>query len=284
MRRLFVFVLATLLFCSAMAFGCNVCTTCATKCRGYYGCYPFCQPECDDCGLRVKPYAEQLEPELRLAQRNGYLTVTAILPEAADSNSDIQVGDRLLSVNGKAKGFGTACNDDWEYEHSGTSRVTLQRGGTVFDVVVALRPVKSLLASHWRTAALLKKVKSVEGQAQPSGMPYLFGVQLQESVDGRALVTNILAGSPADESGIRVGDEIASVNGIVPSHSEERMEHLATGTDYREVVEIGLLRDGVRRIVRLQARGISEILVHSETLKHSLPMTVPMAKLSVEQR
>jgi len=284
MKRIFVFAL-TIFVCSATAFGCNVCSTCAIKCRGSYGCYPFCQPECEECGSPLmKPYAEQLEPGLRLEQRDGYLTVMAVLPEAPATSSNIQIGDRILSVNGRAIGFGFACDGGWEFEHSGTSRVTLQRGGPVFDVVVALRPVKSLLASRWRATGIVKEVKFVEGQIKPPSMPYVFGVQLEQSNTGRLLVADILAASPADKAGIHIGDEIVSVNGVPPNQADEQIGYLAAGTDYREVIELGVMREGTRSVVRLQAQGISELLLHSETVERTPPMTAPIAKLSVEER
>jgi len=288
MKQIAVFVFAiftpTIIF-SAAAFACKSCITCVTQCRGYYGCYPSCIPDCDECGsVLTKPYAEQLEPGLSLKQQDGYLTVMAVLRDAPASNSGIQVGDRLLSVNGKAIGFGWACDKGWEYEHSGKSRLTVQRGRTEFDVTVALRPVESLLASRWRATAILKEVKSVERKTKPSTLPYTFGVQLQQSGAGRAFVANILAGSPADEAGVLIGDEIAFINGVASNQAGARIEHLAAGTDYRVVIELGLVHNGANRIVRLQARGISEILAYSEAVQRAPSLTAPIAKLSLEQR
>lgn len=83
------------------------------------------------------------------------------------------------------------------------------------------------------------------GELQPSGF---LGVGLSDRLDGGsgALVTEVVAGSPAEKAGIEVGDAVIAIEGVEITGQESLV---ATIRDYRPGDEVGIeLRRGGRTI------------------------------------
>ena len=68
-------------------------------------------------------------------------------------------------------------------------------------------------------------------------------------LDGGARVMDVVAGSPADEAGLRVGDVIVSYGGK-PVGSRRELQFLIAGTSPGTEVDLSIDRDGVRQDLR----------------------------------
>ncbi len=248
------------------------CVTCQgdipKSCTGWFYSYPNCNPKvkCDICGSPLpQPYANQLQPGLLLKQEEGRLTAVAVFPGSPAAESGIRKDDEIVSINGKKIGLALSCDEGWEFKNSGSSHLILKRGNSVWEMNVRLWPFSEFVKRRWRGTEVLRSAAVSYGAVTPElslGRPFTFGIQVREH-DTDLLVGNVLIGSPADRAGIRIGDEIISVNGKAFRQSDNQGQQLLEDSDYVRVVELGLVHDGAYVPIRLRSAGLSQILFNN---------------------
>ena len=91
-----------------------------------------------------------------------------------------------------------------------------------------------------------------EGRQQTYSDQGVLGIDLEDQ-DGAVVVTNLWPGSPAEQAGLRTGDEIVSIG---DQDVEEQSDLKEALRDYRpgERVRLTLSRDGEERNVRSAPR------------------------------
>lgn len=191
-----------------------------TTCDGAQGSVPrLCTQACI-CGLSVQRVAflDSLSPGALVAQRNGALVVTSVLPASPAQVAGLRAGDRITKFNGNFP-MEVSCSKAAWNTAAQTASLEIERNGQRIALDLKLLTVRELLRAAW--------VQSTGGQAyqqasftgvhsQHRGLE-LFGVGLELSADGTVIGT--LRNSVAQVSGIRAGDRILDVDGITEARA-----------------------------------------------------------------
>ncbi len=263
MPRIILIVLCVIVIRGTTLAQCVVCATDAPRTSGYILSYPFCTRDflCLPGSPQHKPYANQLQPGLRLRQEHGRLIVAGVLPGSPAAQAGIMIGDEISAINGKVIGLGT-CDAGWEFNHSGISHLVIRRGDSVANVNVRLSPVGTLASDRWKQSGFRNVAAPTQAKSTPEApwtKPFILGIRVRESL-GHFFVEELLLGSPADEMGIRVNDEIISVNGISLQKTNDDAAGLLQDSDYRRAVDLEILHANMVSAVHLRATGISQVL------------------------
>ena len=98
----------------------------------------------------------------------------------------------------------------------------------------------------------------VPGEARDRGA---MGVEFDSSRDDitGAVVANVIPGSTAEQSGIRVGDIIQQVDGI-EVQSAEHLLRQAKGWKPNQVVAVSLLQDGQEHAIEVELLSIADLI------------------------
>lgn len=194
-----------------------------------------------------------------LEQRGGKLQVRKVISNSPAQHAGIQVGDEILSINDRKVGA-YACRAGWSgIDH--TSAIVLRRGAEVINLQVPTVALVSMV----RSQSLVRSSDEDRPSFQLDA-PFTFGLRWKEH-PGYLEISQLLAGSPAEGAGLRVGDRIVSLDSV------------SLGTTY--AVDVSRLRDGDlptrvdietadgggRRQLTLYSRGISEILASPDQRK-----------------
>lgn len=253
---------------SVAAAGQDMCKTCTLDFMAPVGFYSssLCikANQCPAGGPPKAAFLESENPGILLAQHAGKLQVRTVLHNSPAEHAGIRVGDEILSINGRRVGA-SSCSGGWtDTDH--TSSIVLHRGAGVIKVRVAAAPFLSLVASE-------SLVFSSNGGRSSFGLdaPFTLGLRWTEH-PGYLEISQLLAGSPADGAGLRVGDRVVSLNGVAfgtkyaPDVSELEDSDLPTQ------VIIETAGDRGRRQLVLYSRGISEIIASPDKAR-SVPRT-----------
>lgn len=264
--------LVLLLFSSALAFGqdcpctscCSTCYSDLAKCTGYAGSFPCdSSTKCVVAGPQKSAYLDSKTPGMLAEQRGGKLLVRSVIHGSPAQFAGVQVGDEILSINGKTPHAG--CFAQWSKGEQ-TAIVVLARGRKTVRVQVAVVPLRSLLVSR---SPLLRASGGAKAPFEVDA-PFTFGFRWREA-PGYLEVSEVLAGSPAEAAGLQVGDEIVYAGSTSPSQSGITIDpsSLRDGDSPRQVT-LEIAEGTARKQVTLWSRGISQV-VRSPNRRAPLP-------------
>lgn len=258
-------VLVTLLV-SATCFAQIECVRCrgdAVTCNGEQGSAEAGTP-CPDacvCGLRTRlAYFDTPQPGVLLAQRNGKLIVSTVLPGSPASAAGIRIGDELVRINGLPP-FGRDCGlSGWASSQDPATSILMMRRDreTPKSIVVSLQTIRQYMDGNWVSPGEgngLRLARQNSAKMRWSG-GFTIGIQVAHRRDG-LVVTSVLKGSPAFSAGFSPGDIISRVNANnARDVGSERIENPKT----KETIVLTLRSGAKTRNVRLNAISLTDVL------------------------
>jgi len=168
---------------------------------------------------------ESLLPAIQvitIKQEKNTVLVESVLKTSAAEGSGVKSGDRLLSIDGIAikKTLGGSVQTQLNGSGNSDAVLVVQRG----DQKLTLR-YKRYPVSFFSLSAL-------------------FGLHIEWTKEGYLTVLAVRKGSPAEKTGINVGDQVVSINGI-ESPNEKILEHFGSK---QKTVEVKLKRKGTDKM------------------------------------
>lgn len=223
---------------------------------------PDCLPSMVSRGLQ---FLSVLHPGLLLEFHGGNLRVARVLEGSPAESAGVESGDIVIAINGERPGQEVE-SPSWGSQVNPTmTNLTVQREGSQFTIPVKLIPIRLLLKSAWhsdisRVSYTIPAEPTVGGPDAPA-RPFTAGLQVRLA-DGRLVVDAVLTGSPADYAGIRIGDQILTINGagaesLPLSAIAEQFDSFAP----RTITLTALGASGESKI-SLVTSGLSSILGH----------------------
>jgi len=241
-----------LIFSNILVFGqsCKSCDLDFKVCNGYYSSTLCIGPNvCSGtCFLHSKTsFLRSNSPGIVLEQHAGKLVVSSVIDNSPAQIAGVEVGDVLTKLNGRIPG-GYSCNVVWSKDDE-PALVTLRRGNKTINLSLSTVRISALIESANLVYASNQEMSPFNLEA-----PFTFGFRWEEHL-GYLQVTQILAGSPAEHAGLKVGDEIVSVNGTSKIDTS-----LMRDSDAPKEAIIETMSGMARMHMNLQSRGIAEIV------------------------
>ena len=260
MPPLRILTLLLMLMCSgvvglAQDQGCFLCYYDNKQCRGYFASNS-CRVECNNCINDKTPFLESNSSGILLEQRAGKLLVRRVVPNSPAQSSGVQAGDEIISINGRKPGT-YVCNSVWSGDDQ-MAIVELRHAAQRRVLRIPTAPLAAMLQPDNLIFSSAGAHNSFKLDA-----PFTFGFRWR--VHPRFLeISEVLAGSPADGAGLKVGDKILSWDQVTPTKSGAEDVSPLMDSYTPERVDIQVLDGVAGRRVRLLSRGIAEILASPE--------------------
>lgn len=205
----FLFAFALVLPLTASAQSCRTCFSCFSTWDGWTGCHIACRNLClAECvhASPVMDLAHTYDVGIRVAIHGNNFVIRDILFHSSAAEAGLQPGDQIERVNGLS--FRTVDQPIMESflrsAHAGSVTLSIRRRDQSFERSLERKPVLTMLEEAW-----ISSKPPIEGKPI---LPFEAGVRVEVRGD-RILVEAILPGSPAARAGLKLGDEILSING-----------------------------------------------------------------------
>jgi S1-C subfamily serine protease len=235
-------------------------------CNGYGGSQTDCGAQHDCiCGIQeARPvFADALHPGLITEQEDTGLMVTGVFAGGPASESGILPGDRIVLLNGKVPTLQGCSPNQWSSSSDPMSAIlTIVRGPARMEVTLRLAPIGQILATGWLSRNGQVKLAStgLDAEKEYGGFDrsYLLGFKWKRRGDYLE-VSDVLAGSPAQRSGVAIGDRIEAVNDVIAAVDDGSVIFLLP-SDTSVTVRLRILKsDGSRRNIEVTSAGISSV-------------------------
>ncbi len=216
-------------------------------------------------GLRPKAYLEQLHPGIFTRRIGRELEVSELLPYIpASIDGSLHKGDRIRKINGLSV---HELPSEFTWAERGRSWCEVELDGRAAQTIrVELLTIGSLIDQAWLSKAAARTLAASLDEpvrTQIGGIEgnYATGVKLGWT-GNHYLVSDVLIGSPADLSGLDIGDRIREASEIgSPSNFKTGVEALLP-KPYPSAIRLKLEQGDNLREVNIKSVGLS-LLLHS---------------------
>lgn len=248
-------LLSTVFATSCFAQSCIFCRRDFRTCDSNVG-----SGDCRSCFCVLSPttsYSDSLHPGAFVAQDHGRLIVSAVLPGSPADAAGVLPGDEVIQINGKEPSSGNCGEYTWKKNASEkVTDISLRRGGRQWETSIPLVSMGQLIEEAWSSG--LSKFENVNVTlTRPHDTQiesYQYGFRWTKG-EAFPRITAVLAGSPADRSGLVPGEEIVGVNGL------KNVSDIPAGGELPDVLELRIMNlHGAERIVSLKSEGVSRLL------------------------
>jgi PDZ domain len=241
---------------SSFAASCASCSShpCTLGCDEGYN---RCSEPCADCGCARATnfsYLDSVHPRVLLEEVSGRLVVVGLI-EANPALNSVKDGMLQTWIASPFK-LRNGCGDpeDWHAYGIRDVRLPLSSGDTAREFSMPLVPIRKIFDDAWEGAPSHEKVSGDYG-------PYIFGLRWAKR-GGQLIVTSVLRGSPANEAGIRFGDQITEIEGHNVSEPSDDLLGKLRPSDYRKEIVIVVRNNEIEKTVRLHNEGMSQVFRH----------------------
>ena len=167
--------------------------------------------------------------------------VRGVIDGSPADEARLRAKDSIIAVDGTAvSGASELMARLRDLEPGSIVKLSVRRAGHELEISTVLG-TRSENTSHWRMVRGWLGVDAIE---LPASLRAHFGAP----EDAGVLVSNVAAGSPADLSGIRVGDVIYEADGQ-PITSAEAFSEIVNEGGVENAIDVVLARDGARIVV-----------------------------------
>ena len=177
------------------------------------------------------------EPSLEVSG----VRVRGVMDGSPADEARLRAKDSIVAVDGTAvSGASELMARLRDLEPGSIVKLSVRRAGHELEISTVLG-TRSENTSHWRMVRGWLGVDAIE---LPASLREHFGAP----EDAGVLVSNVSEGSPADLSGIRVGDVIYEADGQ-PIASVEALSGIVSAAGVENTIDVVLARDGARIVV-----------------------------------
>ena len=167
--------------------------------------------------------------------------VRGVIDGSPADEARLRAKDSIVAVDGAAvSGVAELTARIRDLEPGSFVKLSVKRAGHDLEISTVLG-TRSENGNHWRMVRGWLGVDAIE---LPASLREHFGAP----EDAGVLVSNVSEGSPADLSGIRVGDVIYEADGQ-PIASVEALSGIVSAAGVENTIEVVLARDGARIVV-----------------------------------
>jgi C-terminal processing protease CtpA/Prc len=198
------------------------------------------------------PFLESLNPGIVPEQHHGKLLVRKVVFNSPAQHAGVEVGDEILSINGRGPGA-FACGAGWLGDDH-VSTIVFRRGGQEVKLQMPSVSLVSMLSFPGIVPSSVEVREPFDLDA-----PFTFGFRWEER-RGYLEISQILSGSPAYAAGFKIGDRIVSTSGGSSSGASALDVSQLRDGDMPKRINIETADGAVHRWVVLPSRAISEIL------------------------
>ncbi len=195
-------------------------------------------------GVKIQPVTRDIAESIGLKDARGAI-VASTQNESPAQSAGIKPGDVITAVNGrKIKGPRALAREIGKISPDSETKISLWRDGASKEVTLKLGTLKENAP-----AGLGGAPKSSKSLAR-------IGIELRSSSDGNGVeVVDVVPGSRAAKRGIRIGDNILSINGEEVASPEQVLEIIRQAKDLdRKAALFQIERDGDSRFLAVPLR------------------------------